>query len=252
MTWLIAAVAATAAGCAAPLSRSHSSLAHSNLAQRDGEVRTLGVLPPAISMYEEQFRNKLVPHGDWSREASEAVGKAFVEEMTAGGLRAEAVGTDDPELNEMADLFRAVDFSIARHVFGDRFNETFPAKAESFDYSLGPAAGAMERSRVDAVWIVAGVNLLPTAGTQVADAVDVLMQVAGGIGRVPVGSSILTKLDLRAALVGRDGTVLFFCRLGSSDVAVDDGPVMDDLRQPGAARRYARALIAEYRKATAR
>jgi hypothetical protein len=263
---VLAAVAATAAGCASPLYRTHP-----DLSPRKSTIRNAGLLPPAIAMYEEQYRFKLVPREEWSREATDAVRKAFIEEMTAAGFPVAAIDGGDRELSEAADLFGAVDFSIGRHVYEDALKETFPEKVRVFDYSLGAAGETMERHRVDAVWFVTGTNLLPTVGTQIADAIEVLMAIAGGIGRVPTFSSSLMKLEFRAALVDKSGTVLFYCRVSETDLwqaaqdrdrvdpsrtregpvpEGDDAFVRDDIRDPRIARRCVRALISEFRKAT--
>lgn len=259
--------AAAAAGCASPLYRTHP-----DLSAGKSTTGRMGLLPPTIAMYEEQYRFKLVPREEWSRQATDAVRKAFVEEMTAAGIPVAAIDGEDRELAEIAGLYAAVDFSIARHVYENALHEAFPAKARAFDYSVGPAAEAMERHRVDAFWIVTGTNLLPTVGTRIADVVDVLMAIAGGLGGAPTFSSVLMKLDFRAALVDRNGTILFFCKLGPADLwqapgshdsadvsaaagsagpAEKEGFVREDLRAPGIARRYVRALISEFRKATA-
>ncbi len=80
---------------------------------------------------------------------------------------------------------------------------------------------------------------------------------------------ILKTIEIRAALVDKSGAVLFYCKLGGSDVrqagqnadqfnivkgqkAAEEAPVHNrDLRDPKTARSYVRALLAEYRKAVA-
>ncbi len=79
----------------------------------------------------------------------------------------------------------------------------------------------------------------------------------------------MQKHGLHAALVDRNGTILFYCPLGEFDVrqaegtgrseasnaAYDPGsvpgeePIGEDLRDRKLAGRYIRALISEYRKA---
>lgn len=265
---LLAAVVATAAGCASPLYRTHP-----DLPARTNAIRAAGLLPPAIAMYEEQFRFKLVPHGEWAPAAATAVRDALVAEMTAAGFPVAPIDAGDPELVEMAELFGAVDFSIERHAYDDGWKETFPGKARALDYALGPAAETMERHRVDAVWFVAGFNLLPTTGTRIADAVDVLLSIVSAAGGGPGVSTNLVKLELRAALVDKSGTVLFHCVLRQPDVGrarqgegradsanaesgvgppAGDGSLPDDIRDPRVARLWAKAVLSEYRKAAAR
>jgi hypothetical protein len=226
-------------------------------------------------MYEEQARFKLVPHDEWSREATEAVRKAFLDETAAVRMPLKVINGEDRELDDMLDLFSAVDFSIRRHVysrgFGSVGDEPFPEKAPSFDYSLGPAREMMERHRVDAVWIVTGFNLLPTAGAKLGDAVTVLLSILSGLGGAPVPALVLIKVELRAALVDKEGTILFYCKLNEEDLppaaqnpgqfnisegantsrAAEEGPLEKDIRNPKTARQYIRALLSEYRKAVA-
>lgn len=103
MICLLATVVATAAGCASPLYRTHS-----ELSRRKNAIHNMGLLPPAIAMYEEQYRFKLIPHEELFPEATNAVRKAFIEEMTTAGFPVVAIDGEDRELNEMADLFGAV------------------------------------------------------------------------------------------------------------------------------------------------
>jgi hypothetical protein len=135
-----------AAGCAAPRYRTNA-----ELLLRSGDIRTVGLMPPDIKMYEEQVRFKLVPHDDWSRQAAESVSKAFVEELASGHMRPIPLGEDDAELNDMADLYGAADLSIRTHYYKNYIDDRFSEKSRPFDYDLGPAKEAMERHGVDTV-----------------------------------------------------------------------------------------------------
>jgi hypothetical protein len=64
---LLAAVMVTAARGASALYGTHS-----DLALRKDSIRNMGVLSPAIAMYEEQYRFRLLPHEEWSCEATDA------------------------------------------------------------------------------------------------------------------------------------------------------------------------------------
>ncbi len=257
----------TTAGCAsAPLYR-----AHTELPMRNSDIRTVGLIPPDIKMFEEPVWSKLAPHDDWSREAAESVRQAFIDETAAAHLPLTLIGAEDQELNDMADLYTAVDFSIKIFFY------PLPEKARSFDYSLGPAREAMERHGVDAVWIVTGYDLLPTQGKQSMDAVDIFLGIlttpAGGRrGGIPK-----RRPEFRAALVDKSGTILFYCKLRNWDIhapqamqnpghpdqfsimkgeqkpdqAAQEASGNKDIRNPKIARSYVRALFAEYRKAVA-
>ncbi len=267
---LLAVFLTAAAGCAsAPLYRTHP-----ELPQRKSTIKTAGLLPPMITMYEEQYKfglNKLIPHDDWSPGAAEAVRKAFLDETAAIRMPLKFIDGEDRELNDMADLFSAVDFSIQRHVYDTNLKEMFPEKALSFDYSLGPAWEMMDRHQVDAVWIVTGFNLLPTTGAQVGDAVQHFVAILSALGGGPGVAFTLKKIELRAALVDKSGEIVFYTKLDESNVpragrnadsltvlhgeytdqGAEEGSLKKDIRDPRVARQYIRALLSEYRKAVA-
>src|SRR5512134_344893 len=82
LLWLLLVIMTAAAGCASiPAYK-----AHPELLQRKGGIRTIGLLSPAVGMYEEQPRfglNKLEQHDEWSPAAVEAVANAFISETAA-------------------------------------------------------------------------------------------------------------------------------------------------------------------------
>jgi hypothetical protein len=212
-------------------------------------IQRVGLLPPLVTVYQEQVRvtavQELVRREDWTHQAAENLQRAFADELASAHQAAAAIAGEEREIGELADLFGAFDLSVRRHAYGE-MDEEFPERAGSFDYSLGSAAELMERQRIDAVWIVAGANLVPTTGAQASDAIDVLLAVVAALGRAPAMTTVLEKLELRAALVARNGDVLFFCRLRAGDVASSG-----DLRQPEYARSVVRRVLAEYQTATA-
>lgn len=262
----LAATLMIAAGCASvPAYRTHP-----DLAQRKSAIKTVGLLPPLLKMYEEQYRfglNNIVPHDDWSREAAEAIQKAFLGETAVMRMPLTVIKEDEGEVGDILNLFSVVDFSIQRHVYDTFAKEPFPEKARSFDYFLGPARETMERYHVDAVWIVTGFNLVPTTGAQVGDAVATFLGILGAMGGGP-GPLLLKKFELRAALVDKNGDILFYIKLDDSNVQQSErqagqfdvlkgGPDLApagpraDIRDPRYVKRYIRALLAEYRTVAA-
>lgn len=217
-------------------------------------IRRVGLLPPLVALYEEEVEwllPALVPHEDWSRAAAESLEAAFAHELPAVQLERVELEDEDPLIADLADLYAAVDFSVRRHVYGE-FDEGFEERG--LDYSLGSMAGWMERQGLDAVWIIAGTNLVPTGAAQVRDAVDTLLAVAGAAGGGGGASYVLHKLDLRAALIDREGRLLFFCLLHAGDIPREEQveprmPYAVDLRDPTFARRAVRQVLAEYSEA---
>ena len=276
MVCMLAVLVTIMAGCAAPLY-----VTNRELQTRKNTIRTMGLLPPMIMMYELQYGDKVMPKDEWSREATESIRQAFINEMAAGNLPLIDIGGDDQELNDMADLYNAVDFSIQRHVYGEWAHlygeekmEIFPEKLRSFDYAVGPVSEAMERHQVDAVWLIKGFTLKPTTGAQVEEAVGFILSMLGSYGSGGGGAPISKKSELRAALVDKSGVILFYCGLENSDIeeagrnpdqiinlmkgeqpnpnAEDAHTNNQDIRNQETARRYIRKLLAEYRKAVAK
>lgn len=214
MIWLLVMIMVSMAGCAsAPLYRKHS-----DLSQRKRIIKTVGLMPPVISMYEYQasLGVKLVPKDEWSPAAAGEITKAFISEM--GNTPSPMVvigGREERDLDEMVELFGPVDFSIRQHAYESRSDEMpprepFPEKIRFLEYSLGPAREAMARKGVDAVWIVRGFNNVPTLGAQVKEGVEFLLNIVSALGRAPVVTWTLIKIELSVALVDRDGTILFY------------------------------------------
>ena len=273
---LLAVAPVVTAGCAsAPSYRTHP-----ELPQRKPGIAAVGVLPPVIRMFEEQARfslNEAVPHDEWSKAADEAVAKAFAAEMASDRVPLVPIATDGLEENDLAELYSAVEFSILRHGFEKQTGEMlprepFPEQVRSLDYSLGPAAELMDRHHVDAVWIVSGFNLLPTAGAKAKRGLDTFLTILSALGGVGVPNIQLQKIQLRVALVGRNGGILYFGVADYRTPAPGAQPPLEaaptdgnpapgavgeatyaaiDLRDPRAARHYLRAALAGYREKAA-
>jgi hypothetical protein len=249
-----------------------------DLPHKAGGIRTVGLLPPVIAMSEEQARfgaNRVVPNEAWSEAADQAVSAAFAREMAAVHVPLVPIALDDADVKELAALYAAVDFSIRRHSWETKTGvfppqEPFAEKLDHLDYSLGAATGIMERYQVDAIWVVRGFNLLPTAGAQAKHGAEVTLAVLAALGGVAVPVTELRKIELRAALIGRDGTVLYYGladeRAGSPEPeppatagtdaegrsagsAGESTYIEVDLRDQRAARHYVAAALAGYQAA---
>jgi hypothetical protein len=191
-----------------------------------------------------------------SQEVSETIRTVILDEMTSDHVPLVPIGQDDRELNEMVELLSAVDLTIRRHAYGEMGEKPLPGRRDVFDYTLGSARESMARHGVDAVWIVTGVELVPTAARSLLDGIAVLISVLSALSGRPVAVSVPMRVRFRAALVGKDGTILFYCRINDSNVGHDakgkhasDRDGGNDLRDPTVARRYIRALNSEYREA---
>lgn len=240
--------------------------AYSELPQKKASFRSMGLLPSILTVYQEQAGYKLVSQEGWSRDAEESIRAAFIEEAANEHFPVTVVNLQYPEADEISGLFSALDYSISRHAYSSP--EKFPEGVSSRDYSVGPVGDLMDRYHLDALWLVGGLNLIPTTGTKIQDALGVAISIASGLGSRGGGAVYigLKKLELRAALVDRSGKVLFYCRIdddyfrtvqnlessaiGKGDQkAAIEWPDNQDLRDRKTARLYIRALLAEYAKA---
>ena len=250
---LIATVTGT--GCAS------SYRTHPEWSQRKSAIRNIGLLPPMVTMYGWQSYNQLVVNDEGSLEANESLSKAFVDEMAAGSLSLTTISGESREVDDIADLSKAVDLSIGRHAYANNTHETFREKEQPFDYSLGSAREMMERHQVDVVWVVTGyhvpLSLQPERPTR--DPLEIAVRIfAVGVMGGPYGISahqahqhlervggdfpVRVEVEFRAALIDKSGTILFYYR---------DWPSSGDLRDPRFARDLVRDLLSEYRKAVA-
>jgi len=269
---LLAALLAATAGCAyGPSYRTHP-----ELPRRKSGIAAVGVMPPAIRMFEEQAKfglNEVVPHDDWSSAADQAIARAFAEEMAADRVPLVPIGADDLEAKEVVELYNAVEFSILRHAFekntGEMLpREPFPEQVRTLDYSLGPAVEFMDRRHIDALWIVRGFNLLPTTGATVKHGVDVALAVLAALGGVVVPVIDLQKIQLRVALIDKTGSILYYGVADDRTARPPASPPAEpvptsgdslsdsagepsfpdvDLRDPRAARHYLQSALSGYR-----
>lgn len=268
---LLAAYLFVVAGCAAPLAYG----AHPDLPYKKSTILTVGLLPPMMALYEERAGSPPVLRDDWSREAAESVFEAFIDEMTANKQLLVLIGSEDRDLDDLADLFSAVDYTVQRHEgLGRDPAEPLPGRTRPFDYSLGQAKQAMERHEVDAVWFVAGFTVLPAPGAQAGNAVQAQVGTPSAQAVQPTPAVIPGRSELRAALVDMSGAVLFYGMINEENLrqiereglggagapkrereparSAERRPDIRDLRDPKTARRVVTALFSEYRKAVVR
>ena len=270
---LLVMIMVSVAGCASapPLYKKHP-----ELSQRNRIIKTVGLLPPVISMneYQASLGVKLVPKDEWSPAAAGEITKAFIGEMAATSSPLVVIGwKEEQDLDEMVELFGPVEFCIQQHAYekSDRFAppEPFPEKVRFLEYSLGPAREAMARKGVDAVWIVRGFNNVPTIGAQVKEGVEFMLSIVAAIGMHPTPTTTVIRINLSLALVDKDGTILFYNtidsnKIGPSGQEYPDQPAgtkavpgpgrqagreygEEDLRNPRVARQYIKALLSDFR-----
>lgn len=238
-------------GCAQPY------LSDASLRGRGDALPSQLLAPPMLTVYEQAFTERAFPKEAWSREASETVQRAFLDEAAARGLAVEAIEGAPREADDMADLFAMVDLSLRRHAWRSS-PEAFAPNLSG--YSLGPAVEWPQGQKADAVWWIGGANLIPTTGTAAAETVGCMLALAATAFLAPIPPPIVPKVELRAALADRTGAILFYCVIGPGDLSAAEEPFTggnaprgstpsQDLRNPATARLAARAILERYRKA---
>lgn len=232
--------------------------AHPALAQRKAEIGSAGLLPPLIAIYEEQAAlptREWVPRAEWSAAAADAATRAFAEEMALDAIPVVRIRKEDPGAQDLAGLYRAVEFSFLRHAWHagklDSLIETFPEKAQFFEYSVGPVKELMERYQVDALWIVRGFSVVPTTGARVMDAVETAVGILSALGG-GVGPVVRRKIAISVALIDKSGNVIYYGMANDTVSRRDDQAIAgSDFRNAGIARDLVRNALRQYRRATA-
>lgn len=226
--------ALAAAGCA-----SHPVRSCPDFAKRIESIRRVALLPSLVRVGDEQVTvamywmpdRKVVANERADLLAAVALQSAFQEELEAAGRTFVPIPRS-PAADDVADLFSAVDYSVMCHAFGtSQGREGFETKARRFDYSLGDLSDLAAGGDFDAIWIVTGFNLIPTAGIHALDAVELTIAILGAIGGAPTATHELPTLQIRAALVARNGDLLFYDvidRLDSGPPSTTGSTPLDD------------------------
>lgn len=220
LAWLFAALLAASAG-----------YADGQQVATSGPVRKTGLLPPAIVLFEEQAGVKPMARTDWSSAAADAVSAAFIAELAARHENLAAIGKD--ELGPV-DLSRLYD--VPERIARDD-GRPVPEQLLAVEYPAASVAAVLERHQLDTAWVLSGIALLPAAGSPSSGTAAVTEQ----------ETSVRKRLLLRAALVDRQGKVLYSDIVDNSYAVANQVPQSVDLRDPQVARRSAKMILTEYR-----
>jgi hypothetical protein len=222
-------VAALASACA---STPVTHRMHAEFGTRFAGVRTAGLAPPDIKIYQLSAGGVRELKDDWSEAGKKNVVDALLNGLKARAVECKALDIDPDLKEEMQDvqaLYEAVGTSVLLHMY----LVPFPHKQRSFDYSVGPVAGILDRYRVDALIFVYGTDEISSGGRKALGVLGVLAAAAVGGVAVPQGG--LTTMTI--AVVDRSGTVLWF--------NVKGGRGAFDLRDPGSTSRLVQALLTD-------
>jgi hypothetical protein len=222
---LLAFVVALFSGCATtPVTYK----VHDSAATRAPALRQVVIAPIDAELAELTAGGVLEPRAEWTETAAKNLSAAF---STETGFN--AVAPTEPatraELEEVQSLLRAITINRFSAVVPGGA-PPFPAAAGPLNYNTGSLAQQARDHNADAILYLFIRDSYATAGRKSLIALSVLGAALTGVAIVPaMGSTAMS-----AALVDRDGTVLWFNHsLGGHDP-----------RQPEGARALARQLLA--------
>ncbi len=178
-----------------------------DLSQRIREIRTIGILPPDLKLYELSSGGVKELRPDWCKDARESVQAALASELAKRGydLKPLAPGPGaDAELQDIRALYDAVVTGILRHAYaGPHF---FPAKATNFDYTIGPIDNILRPGGADALLLVKGMDEISTSGRKAVQTLGVLAAAMAGVVATPRMGQTLVVFGL----IDRSGDLLWF------------------------------------------
>jgi len=239
-------------------------------------IHRAGLLPPQVAVYEEQV-GKLVLLESQSREAGIAVKGVVSDVSNTLPLPTIQLSGDDPEGQDILDLFVAVEVGMRGPVPKGSLHYR-----KLSDYSVGPVEAFMERNNIDALWVVTGRNFVSTAGRETLKALHNILLMTALLTRpadaLTYGHGFDTSIraELRLALIDKRGSIIYYgianeettTVLGSqgTESSTDPGMVQPatgeeasmktapgyNLTDPETVKLLINALIADYRKAVAK
>lgn len=219
-----------ASGCAGPTFRVHPAMG-----SRVQEMKTVGLFPPDIKIYEFTAGGIHDLRDDWSEQGKENVQRAIMERFSGGPVAVRTLTTDkelENDVKEVFALYEAVGASIMLHTYNEQ--NIFLDKKNSFDYSVGSIEALLRKSGADALLLVQGIDEISTGGRQALTTLGIL---AGAFTGVYVGPRV-GATALRVALVDSSGAILWFNVKGSGGGS--------DLRNRDSATAFVRATLAEF------
>lgn len=216
----------TAAGCVPKSYR-----AHPDLALHLKDIKTHGLVPPDIKVYEFTAGGVHELRDDWCDIGRQNTAKAVAEELKERSMGVKAIPVDkeiETELEEIQALYRAVSLSIQWHTYGPFL---FPEKQKNFDYSLGPVKHLLQKNGADTLLFIDGFDEISTGGRKALIVVGLLTGIVPRSGVTAMSS----------AVVDAEGKILWYNVKGSQ--------AQHDLRNYDSVCRLVDSLLADLPKA---
>jgi hypothetical protein len=213
---LIAVAALFLAACVPPKK------VHVDYARRIVKIRTVAILTPASEAYElpGPLGGRIGRRYDWAETIDRNLVTAVSRELTARGFAVKVLFRQDcDQAAELNGLLSSIARSFKRHASRENGPETFPHKAERFEYSLGPLGELLDSQQADALFLINGY----------------------GRYRGP-DSGRISVVDL--TLADRSGELLWLERVEKKDIAF----ASFDIRKPAVADVVVKDMFASLRE----
>jgi hypothetical protein len=224
-------IALLGAGCATSTVVT-SGRTHPTTASRMDEIKTTAVLPPDITLNSLGAGGVAERRDDWTemaranaRQVLESVRPERIVYVRDLDTRAELAD----EIAEVQALFELIDMNLLLSY--SPLQVVPPSARGSLDYSVGSIDRILDAAQADALLVVRGVDdIFATDRKALAVAGFILAAAAGTSFNMSSGEA-----HLSAALIGRDGTILWYDWVGDAG--------MGDLRKPEGVRATIERLL---------
>lgn len=221
---------ASVIGCAPASYRAHPEL--DTLVR---SIKTIGIIPADIRIYELSAGDVEELRDDWSDQGRENVTRAALAGLKNYNVQAKSLtirkGFED-EMEDIQALYWAVSASILYYTYNE---QGIPEKRKNFVYSVGPMKKFLDAHGVDAVLLVSGYDEISSGGRKALRALSMVTGIITGVTK----RSGMTGMS--AALVDKSGTVLWY------NINVQEGGY--DLRDAGDAKGMVKVVLRDFPEA---
>lgn len=209
--------------------------ANPELSRLKKDIKTLGMIPPDIKVYELAAGGMLELRDDWSAQAKENSAKAIADSLKEKNVDIKSLPLDRTELQEEMDdvqaLYRTVALCINWHTYG---MYPFPEKKKKFDYSVGPIEKILNAYGVDALIFVYARDEISTGGRKALNAAGIFVGIVTGAVYIP--RSGITSMSV--AVIDKSGTILWYNMQWSGGSY--------DLRDAGSASSFIQKILSNF------
>jgi hypothetical protein len=198
---------------------------HPEFEVRSRNIKTPGLIPPDVKIYEFTAGGVHELMDDWSYKGKENILNSLMENFKEKGFEVNALAIDEDieeEMEEINAIYRAVSTCIYLHTYGPY---PFPEKKKNFNYSIGSIDKILEKYDSDALIFVYGSDEKSTGGRTA-------LKVVGFLAGALVGTYVGPRADITSvsiALVEPSGTILWYCirsRAGGYDLTKQESVSM--------------------------